>query len=126
MDARPFYTQRVGYVFVSYVVPRWRFLGAAIVRWKYRAFFITLLFLAVVIAVGAAPYSNPSLLGGIYKNLSLNREAVFAFRNVGRVMPLLSVSVGGDPRRGGDRVRAPDRATCSVPRSDSLLPSSCS
>ncbi len=93
VDARPFYTQRVDFVFVSYVVPAIALLGAALVRWKHRAYFITLLFVAVVVAVGAEPYNHPSILGGIYKNLALHRNIVFAFRNVGRVMPLLSVSI---------------------------------
>ncbi len=93
VDARPFYTQRVDFVFVSYVVPALALLGAAVLRWKHRAYFIGLLFLAVIIAVGAEPYDHPSILGAIYKNLALHRNIVFAFRNVGRVMPLLTVSV---------------------------------
>ncbi|HEY1738417.1 MAG TPA: alpha-(1-_3)-arabinofuranosyltransferase family protein, partial [Acidimicrobiia bacterium] len=93
VDARPYYTQRVGFVFISYLVPALALVAAAFVRWRHRAYFVVLTFVAMVIAVGAAPYNHPSLLGGVYKNLALHRNVVFAFRNVGRVMPLLSVSI---------------------------------
>ena len=38
-------------------------LAAAFLRWRHRVFFVVLLFVGVVIAVGAVPYADPTPLG---------------------------------------------------------------
>ena len=44
--------------------PSLAFVGAVFVRWRDRAYFLLILVVGIVLAVGPFPYSNPTALGG--------------------------------------------------------------
>lgn len=88
-DARSSFTQRLPFIFASFLVPALAFLGGALVRWRARAYFALLVVVGVVIAVGAAPYTNPSPYGAVFKWFTLNSSTGFALRNVNRAVPIV-------------------------------------
>src|SRR5262249_11776131 len=67
------------------------FAAAGLVRWKHRAFFVIVLFVGFVIAVGANPYGDPSLLGGIFKSFAQSSSFGLALRSTARAVPLLAL-----------------------------------
>ena len=91
-DARVDFTQRSLFIFVSLLIPTLTLLAAGLMRWKQRAYFILLALVGVAIAVGAEPYTNPSLLGGLYKSWALTSNFGFALRNTSRAAPLVILS----------------------------------
>ncbi len=92
-DARPFYTQRFWLIFISLMIPAIAMLAAAIVRWKYRAFFVVMLLVGLAISVGTSPYDDPSILGGAYKSFAPSSAFGFALRNTIRAGPLVALGL---------------------------------
>lgn len=88
-DARSSFTQRLPFILVSFLVPALAFAGAALVRWRARVYFALLVVIGVVIAVGAAPYDDPSPYGSVFKWFTLNSSTGFALRNVNRAVPIV-------------------------------------
>lgn len=88
-DARSSFTQRLPFIFVSFLVPALAFAGAVLVRWRARIYFAILVVVGVVIAVGAAPYDDPSPYGSVFKWFTLNSSTGFALRNVNRAVPIV-------------------------------------
>jgi arabinofuranan 3-O-arabinosyltransferase len=87
------YTTRVPILLVSFAVPALALIGAAVVRWRYRAFFVLLVLAGFAMAVGAEPYNNPSIAGAVYKSFALSSNVGFALRNTGRAVPLLALGL---------------------------------
>ncbi|HEY7440423.1 MAG TPA: alpha-(1-_3)-arabinofuranosyltransferase family protein [Acidimicrobiia bacterium] len=87
------YTTRVPILLISFAVPALALIGAALLRWRYRAFFVLLILVGFAMAVGAEPYSNPSLAGGLYKSFALSSNVGFALRNTARAIPLLALGL---------------------------------
>jgi arabinofuranan 3-O-arabinosyltransferase len=56
------YTQDIWLLAVSYGLPILALLGAALVRWKHRAFFVFVTLIGVAVSVGANPYGDPTIL----------------------------------------------------------------
>ncbi|MFM7060323.1 MAG: alpha-(1-_3)-arabinofuranosyltransferase family protein [Actinomycetes bacterium] len=92
-DARSSFTQRLPFILTSFLVPTLAFAGAALVRWRARAYFVLLVVAGVVIAVGAAPYDDPSPYGEAFKWFTLNSPTGFALRNVNRAVPIVIVGL---------------------------------
>ena len=92
-DARVDFTQRALFVFVSMVIPMLALLAAGLLRWRERAYFVLLALVGIAIAVGAEPYTNPSIAGGLFKDWALSSDLGFALRNVGRAAPLAVLSL---------------------------------
>ncbi len=92
-DARVDFTQRSLFIFTSMLIPICALLAAGLVRWRARAFFILLALVGVAIAVGAEPYANPSVAGGLFKDWALASNLGFALRNTGRATPLVVLSL---------------------------------
>ena len=85
------YTQNIALLLVSFALPTFAFVAAVATRWRHRAYFVTLIFVGTVIAVGAYPYSHPSLWGSVVKKAANESTAVFAMRSSGRVVPLVAL-----------------------------------
>src|SRR5262249_26439487 len=66
-------------------------LSAAVVRWRHRAYFVLLVVVGVVIAVGATPYDDPSPLGAAFKSFAESSTAGFALRSTNRAVPLVAL-----------------------------------
>ncbi|MDQ3106514.1 MAG: DUF3367 domain-containing protein, partial [Actinomycetota bacterium] len=87
------YTQRVWLIVVGFAIPVLALLGAAVVRWKLRAYCVTLIVVGTVIAVGAHPYESPSPLGGAFKALATSSTVGLALRSTPRAVPLISLGM---------------------------------
>jgi hypothetical protein len=85
------YTQDLWAIAASYAVPLLAFVAAGVVRWKHRAFFVIVLFVGFVIAVGANPYGDPSVVGGVFKSFAQSSSFGLALRSTARAVPLLAL-----------------------------------
>ncbi len=86
------YTQRLWLIVVTYLLPTLALLGAALSRWKHRAYFATLVFAGVFISVGAHPWDDPPLTGQWWKAL-LNSDKGLALRSTPRAVPLIALGL---------------------------------
>ena len=87
------YTQNITLLATSFAVPALAVLGAAFVRWRERAFFLVILFVGVVLAVGPFPYSHPTALGGWLKSFMTNTTAGLALRSTDRATPVVLLAL---------------------------------
>ena len=95
IEASPDFTQRPLLIVISYGIPVLALLGAAFVAWKYRSYFVGLVAIGVIIAVGAYPYDHPTPIGGWFKELAASSTAAFALRSTGRATPLVVLGLAG-------------------------------
>ena len=73
---------------LSFALPIFAFLAGALTRFRHRLFFITLIVIGAVMAVGGHPYDDPSPAGGLL--VAWTRTDIgLAFRSTARVLPLL-------------------------------------
>ena len=73
----------------SFAVPALGVLGAFVSRWRVRAFFVLLIFLGLVLAVGMHPYRGPSVLGRVLKAFMSGSSVGLALRSSDRATPLV-------------------------------------
>ncbi len=81
------FTQEPWLLALSFSVPLLAFVGAMIVRWRARAYFVLLVLLGMVLAVGAHPYTSPSAIGRALKTFMTRTEAGLALRSTDRATP---------------------------------------
>jgi arabinofuranan 3-O-arabinosyltransferase len=84
------YTQSVWLIVVGFALPVVAMAGAAVLRWRHRAYAVTLVAVGTVIAVGAHPYDDPSPLGGAFKALASTSTVGLALRSTPRAVPLVA------------------------------------
>ena len=82
-------------IFVSYSVPALALLSGVIVRWRDRAFFVLLVLVGMIVAVGASPFDNPSILGSLFKDFAASSSAGLALRSTSRAVPLVALGMAG-------------------------------
>jgi arabinofuranan 3-O-arabinosyltransferase len=93
IEAAENYTQNLGVIMVGYGLAALGLLAAAFTRWRHRVFFVLLLYIGVVVAVGAHPFENPSPLGALFKSFATSNTAGLALRSTGRAVPLVVLSL---------------------------------
>ena len=86
-------TQRTWLLGVSFSLPLLALASAAVTRWRYRAYFVALLVVGTVAAVGAFPYGDPSPLGALFKSWATGSSAGLAMRSTPRAVPLVALAV---------------------------------
>ena len=79
-------------VAVTFAIPILALVGAAFARWSERTFFVGLLFVGLVLAVGPYPYEDPSALGRLIKAF-LHTDVGMAMRSLPRAAPLVILSL---------------------------------
>jgi len=82
------YTQGVWLLFLSYGLVVLALLGAFLVRWQHRSFFLLLLAVGALVGVGSHPYGDPSALGALFKDFT-STDFGLALRSTPRAVPLL-------------------------------------
>ncbi|MBI2705412.1 MAG: DUF3367 domain-containing protein [Actinobacteria bacterium] len=82
------YTNRLPILALSYVLPITALLTAALVRWRYRAYFMIILVFGTLIAVGGHPWETPPFLGGFFKEFT-KTNAGLALRSTPRAVPVV-------------------------------------
>jgi arabinofuranan 3-O-arabinosyltransferase len=93
IEAARDYTQHSYIILAGYGLVVLSLLAAAFLRWRHRVFFVLLLFVGVVIAVGAHPYASPTPLGALFKAFANSSTAGLALRSTGRAAPLVVLSL---------------------------------
>ncbi|MGZ4729020.1 MAG: alpha-(1-_3)-arabinofuranosyltransferase domain-containing protein, partial [Acidimicrobiales bacterium] len=92
------YTTNVAVLALSYAIPVAAIVAAAVVRWRYRALFLTIVVVGALTAVAAHPWSNPSLVGALFKAFT-RTDAGLSLRSTPRAVPLVvlgfSLFLGG-------------------------------
>jgi hypothetical protein len=83
------YTQRLWILTTSFTVPVLALVSAAIVRWRDRVYFIGILLVGMVLAVGVYPYRDPSIVGRAFKSFAEGSTAGLALRSSSRATPLV-------------------------------------
>ncbi|HET6874578.1 MAG TPA: alpha-(1-_3)-arabinofuranosyltransferase family protein, partial [Acidimicrobiales bacterium] len=74
---------------VSFLVPAVSLILGWAGRWVYRSYCLAIVAVGTVIAVGAFPFSDPSLFGAIIKGASAGSELALAMRSVDRIVPIV-------------------------------------
>ncbi|MDQ1467615.1 MAG: arabinofuranan 3-O-arabinosyltransferase, partial [Actinomycetota bacterium] len=87
------YTQHVEVILAGYTLAALSLAGAAFTRWRHRAYFLLMMFVGVVIAVGAFPYKSPTPLGALFKAFANSSAAGLALRSTGRAIPLVTLGM---------------------------------
>lgn len=82
-------------VALSYVVPMLALALAFLVRWDHRRYFVLLVVVGAVIAVGAWPYDAPSPYGSVWRELANSTSWGLALRNSPRIVPLIVLGFAG-------------------------------
>jgi arabinofuranan 3-O-arabinosyltransferase len=80
-------------ILAGYLLTALALFGAAFVQWRHRVYFIAVLTVGVVIAVGAHPYRSPTPLGALFKSLASSSTAALAMRSTGRAVPLVILAL---------------------------------
>ena len=73
----------------SFAVPGLAMAGALLSRWRAKAFFVLLVLVGVVLAVGLHPFSDPSLVGRWLKVFMSDSSVGLALRSSDRATPLV-------------------------------------
>ncbi len=89
VDSGEFYTGALWLLAISFVVPALAMTAAAFARFRERAFFVALVFIGVVFAVGAYPWNDPPVVGSFFKWFVSSSQAGSAMRSMPRAAPLV-------------------------------------
>ena len=73
----------------SFAVPALGVVGAIFSRWRAKVFFVLLILVGVVLAVGMHPYPDPSVLGRVLKAFMSRSSVGLALRSSDRATPLV-------------------------------------
>lgn len=82
------YTQGVWLLFISFGLVVLSLFGAALVRWRHRSYFVLLIVVGGLIAIGGHPFDAPSPLGSLFKDFT-GTDAGLALRSTPRALPML-------------------------------------
>ena len=82
------YTENVGVLTLSYLLPLAALLSAALVRWRHRAYFALLVGIGALTAIGAHPWNGPSIAGAVFKAFT-RTDAGLSMRSTPRAVPLV-------------------------------------
>ncbi|MHB8439594.1 MAG: alpha-(1-_3)-arabinofuranosyltransferase domain-containing protein [Acidimicrobiales bacterium] len=115
VSAMPQFTQQLWVIGLSYAVPFAAFASAVMIRWRWRGYVVALGLLGTILAVGAYPFTHPSLLGGGLRWLFETSEVGLALRSTDRAAPMVLLAlvlacaaalaaIGSRAGRGGDLV----------------------
>ncbi|MCC5953522.1 MAG: DUF3367 domain-containing protein [Acidimicrobiia bacterium] len=85
------YTQDLPLIVLSFALPVLALVAMACVRWRFRGLFLLLFCVGGLTAVAAHPWSDPSVLGGLFKSISTT-DAGLSMRSTPRAVPLLALA----------------------------------
>ena len=86
------YTQRLPLLALTYALPVAALAGLGAVRFRHRSFFVSLVVVGALIAVGAHPWDDPTLLGAGMKEFLLS-DVGLAMRSLPRAVPLVALGL---------------------------------
>jgi hypothetical protein len=83
------YVESSALTVVTFAVPVLALAAAGAVRWRHRAYFVALILVGTVVAVGAWPFDDPSPLGAAWKSFAEDSSVGLALRNTPRIVPVV-------------------------------------
>ena len=86
------YTRNLFFLGLSYLIPLLAMLSAALLRWRYRAFFLTLVVVGTLAAVASHPWDDSSVLGSIFREFT-RTDAGLSLRSTPRAVPLIALGL---------------------------------
>ena len=86
------YTQGVWLHFLSFGLAVFALLGAALIRWRHRSYFVLLIVVGGLAAIASHPFDHPSALGSVFKAFT-ETDAGLALRSTPRALPMLVLAV---------------------------------
>ncbi|MCQ3806798.1 MAG: alpha-(1-_3)-arabinofuranosyltransferase [Acidimicrobiia bacterium] len=86
------YTQGVWLHFLSFGLVVFALLGAALIRWRHRCYFVLLVVVGGLAAIASHPFDRPSALGSVFKAFT-ETDAGLALRSTPRALPMLVLAV---------------------------------
>ena len=92
LQAAP-YTQSPWLLAISFALPGLGIVLGLVTRWAYRSYCLLLVAVGTVVAVGAFPFSNPSLFGAVIKGASAGSSLALAMRSVDRIVPIVVIGL---------------------------------
>jgi arabinofuranan 3-O-arabinosyltransferase len=92
--ATPYLTSTVLLV-TSFAIPVLALCAGTVLRWRHRAYFVVLVAVGVVLAVGAFPIGGSSPAGAAFERLSRSSDFVLALRNTKRAGVFVSLGLAG-------------------------------
>ena len=84
------YTQWPHLIAITYLVPILGLVGAALARWRDRAYFVLLIVVGIALAVGTYPWDANPPLGHLLQRFQ-TRDAGLAMRSLPRAVPLVAL-----------------------------------
>lgn len=70
-------------------------VAAMVLRWTYRGYFVALVVVGTVVAVGAWPIGDAPPYAAAWREVTTSASAGLAFRNSPRAVPLIALGFGG-------------------------------
>ena len=95
LDQAEDYASSALVVVVTYAVPVLALAAAIVLRWAHRAYFVLLVVVGTVIAVGSWPIDDPSPYGRVWRTFTSDTSIGLAFRNSPRAVPLVVLGLAG-------------------------------
>ncbi|MDH4170634.1 MAG: alpha-(1-_3)-arabinofuranosyltransferase, partial [Acidimicrobiia bacterium] len=84
------YTARTVLLIISFGLPILALAAAAMTRWRHQAYFVGLIVVGALVAVGGHPFDAPSVLGELFRE-STKGDFGLALRSTPRVVPLVAL-----------------------------------
>lgn len=82
------YTTHTPLLVLSYALPVLALVSASLLRWRYRSYFLAIIVLGALAAVGGHPWDFPSVLGAAFKAFT-RTDAGLSLRSTPRAVPLV-------------------------------------
>ena len=82
-------------VALTYAVPVVALAAAVVLRWAHRAYFVSLIVVGTIVAVGSWPYHDPSPWGRLWRTFTDDTSLGLALRNSPRAVPLVALGLAG-------------------------------
>ena len=89
----PQYMEAIGLLLVGFAIPVLAVVAAVRTRWLHRAYFVALVLVGTVVAVGVYPYDDPSLVGRLFKAFAEGSTLGLALRSTPRAVPLVALGI---------------------------------
>jgi arabinofuranan 3-O-arabinosyltransferase len=86
------YTQWVPLIALTYLLPLLGLGGAVIARWRHRSYFVVLVLVGAILAVGAYPWDGGPLVGRALQ-IFQTTDAGLAMRSLPRAVPLVTLGL---------------------------------
>jgi arabinofuranan 3-O-arabinosyltransferase len=105
IEAGSSYTQRLPLLVLTFALPLLAIAAAALVRFRDRAFFVGLVAIGTLAAVGAHPWDDPPLFGRGVKTFLLS-DVGLAMRSLPRAAPLVALGMAACLGAGAEALGA--------------------